>query len=154
MAVSLNYDSNNKNGVVWNEKYPNGAMFIGEEYKPNLGFEYKQFMYYSFQDRYDIMDVDSEYFRPMTEDEKSVIKKIAEEWIQPLGQEGNPTEEQKIQSEISKLQMFLSSTDWVEPYLIKHYTGIELLNENSSKFDIEIERKEAVAKIKELEARL
>lgn len=38
---------------------------------------------------------------------------------------------------------YLASTDWVEPYLIKHYTGIELLPPQSNKFVIEQKRKEA-----------
>ena len=40
---------------------------------------------------------------------------------------------------------YLKTTDWVEPYLIKHYTGIELLPEQSNKFEIERKRKEAKA---------
>ena len=40
-------------------------------------------------------------------------------------------------------QAYLLSTDWVEPYLIKHYTGIELLPADSNKFVIEQKRKEA-----------
>lgn len=38
---------------------------------------------------------------------------------------------------------YLLSTDWVEPYLIKHYIGIEPLPEDSNKFIIEQKRKEA-----------
>lgn len=38
---------------------------------------------------------------------------------------------------------YLASTDWVEPYLIKHYMGIELLPPQSNKFVIEQKRKEA-----------
>lgn len=38
---------------------------------------------------------------------------------------------------------YLVSTDWVEPYLIKHYTNIEPLSLNSNKFAIEAKRKEA-----------
>lgn len=38
---------------------------------------------------------------------------------------------------------YLASTDWVEPYLIKHYMGIELLPPESNKFIIEQKRKEA-----------
>ena len=41
-------------------------------------------------------------------------------------------------------KQYLSSTDWVEPYLIKHYTGIKILDENSNKFVIEAKRAEAI----------
>lgn len=51
----------------------------------------------------------------------------------------NPPKEIKHEYELS----YLASTDWVEPYLIKHYTGIELLPPNSNKFVIEQKRKEA-----------
>jgi len=37
--------------------------------------------------------------------------------------------------------LYLSETDWVESYLTKHYTGLELLNEKSNKFKIEKNRK-------------
>lgn len=43
----------------------------------------------------------------------------------------------------AEAQAYLDDTDWVEPYLIKHYTGIELLPIDSNKFVIEQERKEA-----------
>lgn len=43
----------------------------------------------------------------------------------------------------TEAQAYLASTDWVEPYLIKHYTGIELLPLDSNKFVIEQKRKEA-----------
>ena len=46
---------------------------------------------------------------------------------------------QKVQIALS----FLSSTDWVEAYLIKHYLGIELLDQASSKFALEQQRKDA-----------
>lgn len=43
----------------------------------------------------------------------------------------------------AEAQAYLDDTDWVEPYLIKHYTGIELLPIDSNKFVIEQKRKEA-----------
>lgn len=57
----------------------------------------------------------------------------------------NPTltPEQLAEQAKSEAQAYLASTDWVEPYLIKHYTGIELLPLDSNKFVIEQKRKEA-----------
>lgn len=60
------------------------------------------------------------------------------------------TEEQILYERIAEAKSYLQSTDWVEPYLIKHYTGIELLSEDSNKFAIEIKRKEARSVINEL----
>lgn len=45
--------------------------------------------------------------------------------------------------EIQKYKKYLASTDWVEPFLIKHYLNLEPLDLNSDKFKIEKNRKEA-----------
>ena len=54
-----------------------------------------------------------------------------------------PTPEQLAEQAKAEAQAYLDDTDWVEPYLIKHYTGIELLPLDSNKFVIEQKRKEA-----------
>ena len=54
-----------------------------------------------------------------------------------------PTPEQLAEQAKAEAQAYLASTDWVEPYLIKHYIGIELLPLDSNKFVIEQKRKEA-----------
>ena len=54
-----------------------------------------------------------------------------------------PTPEQLIEQAKAEARQYMASTDWVEPYLIKHYTGIELLPPESNKFVIEQKRKEA-----------
>jgi len=57
------------------------------------------------------------------------------------------TEQALILEQNKKLQdaiMYLKNTDWVELYLIKHYANIELLPSISNKFNIEINRKNAV----------
>ena len=67
--------------------------------------------------------------------------------------EGNIPESEFTDEELNQIELnkklqeanqYLKDTDWVEPYLIKHYTGLELLNESSHKFEIERLRKEAV----------
>lgn len=64
-----------------------------------------------------------------------------------------PTEEelaqQELKAKIAEAKAYLASTDWVEPYLIKHYTGLEVLEADSNKFVIEAKRSEARAFIKE-----
>lgn len=59
-----------------------------------------------------------------------------------------PTPEQLAERAKVEAQAYLASTDWVEPYLIKHYTGIELLPLDSDKFLIEQKRKEAIELLK------
>lgn len=64
-----------------------------------------------------------------------------------------PTEEelaqQELKAKIAEAKAYLASTDWVEPYLIKHYTGLEALEADSNKFAIEAKRSEARAFLKE-----
>lgn len=50
----------------------------------------------------------------------------------------------ELNKKLQDANQYLKDTDWVEPYLIKHYTGLELLNESSYKFEIERLRKEAI----------
>ena len=59
------------------------------------------------------------------------------------------TEEQILAEKIAEAKAYLAKTDWVEPYLIKHYTGLSILEEDSNKFVIEAKREEARAFLKE-----
>jgi hypothetical protein len=59
-----------------------------------------------------------------------------------------PTPEQLAEQAKMEARAYLSSTDWVEPYLIKHYTGMVLLPPESNKFIIEQKRKEAMRIVK------
>jgi hypothetical protein len=52
-------------------------------------------------------------------------------------------QEAALERSKEEAQAYLASTDWVETYLIKHYTGIELLPAESNKFVLEQKRKEA-----------
>lgn len=47
-----------------------------------------------------------------------------------------------LEKKINDFKNYLSETDWVEPFLIKHYMGIDKLSPNSSKFEIETKRNE------------
>lgn len=57
--------------------------------------------------------------------------------------------EQELKAKIAEALAYLASTDWVEPYLIKHYTGLEVIEADSNKFVIEAKRAEARAFLKE-----
>lgn len=64
-----------------------------------------------------------------------------------------PTDEevakQELRAKIAEAKAYLVSTDWVDPYLIKHYTGLEVLEADSNKFVIEAKRAEARVFLKE-----
>ena len=57
--------------------------------------------------------------------------------------------QQALNKSIAEAKAYLASTDWVEPYLIKHYTGLEVIEAGSNKFVIEAKRTEARAFLKE-----
>ena len=59
------------------------------------------------------------------------------------------TEAQILAEKVAEAKAYLASTDWVEPYLIKHYTGIIVLEADSSKFAVEAKRGEVRAFLKE-----
>lgn len=51
----------------------------------------------------------------------------------------------------NKYDRYLKDTDWVEPYLIKHMLGIEIISEDSSKWEIINRRKEYRQYLKEIQ---
>ena len=57
--------------------------------------------------------------------------------------------QQAVDKKIAEAKAYLASTDWVEPYLIKHYTGLEVIEADSNKFVIEAKRAEARVFLKE-----
>jgi hypothetical protein len=93
--IHLNYDGKQNNGIIFNTTYPNGAMYIGIQYKPTLSFEYDSFQYSEVFDVLDYVLLDG-VKRVMTDEEATEIITLATAWIQPLGQEGNPDDEQKL----------------------------------------------------------
>jgi hypothetical protein len=54
-----------------------------------------------------------------------------------------PTPEQLAEQAKAEAQAYLLSTDWVEPFLIKHDLGIAILPEDSNKLVIAKKRDEA-----------
>lgn len=58
------------------------------------------------------------------------------------------TEEEILQQKISEADAYLKSTDWIEPYIIKHELKIELIADNSSKWEIINKRAEYKAFLK------
>ena len=125
--LHLNYDGKQNNGIIFNDKYPNGALYVGAEFKPSLSFEYESFQYSEvFEQVQDYVETDG-VKSAMTEEQANEIKAIASEWVQPLGQEGNPTEEQIQEQKNAEARQYLLSTDW---YVIRlQETGEEIPQE-------------------------
>lgn len=107
MALHLNYDGKQNNGIIFNTTY-NGSMFNGAELKPSLSFPFDSFMYsevFDGQPNY-VIELDGTR-RLMTQVEINEIIPIATNWVQPLGQEGNPTaEQQKVIDKQQALQEY------------------------------------------------
>jgi hypothetical protein len=102
MAIHLSYDGKQNNGIIFNLTYQNGALYNGAELKPALSFIFDSFQYSEVFDALDYVELDG-VKRVMTEDEALEVKALALTWIQPLGQEGNPTLEQAKLSQQSKI---------------------------------------------------
>lgn len=100
--MHLNYDGKQKNGIIFNDKYTKGAMYLGAEFKPNTTFSYDSMQYSEVFEGLNYVELDG-IKRVMTIDEESEVKALATTWTQPLGQEGNPTLEQARLSRQSKL---------------------------------------------------
>jgi hypothetical protein len=150
MELHLNYDNNNKNGVIFNDKYPWGAMFIGEQFKPKLSIDYNWFIFSEIYNRFEINTNEngSEITR-IIDPSSSIyieIQQMALNWVQPLGQEGNPTRSQQIQIEIGQNKGLLSSTDW---YVTRKYErGVDIPE------DVTSQRQSAIQSINSLEIEL
>ncbi len=102
MKYHLSYDGNQNNGIIFNDKYTNGSMYIGAEHKPTLSFEYDS-MQFSEVFNTGCSVILNGLQRFMEESEQAEVKALAIAWVQPLGQEGNPTLEQAQVSQVSEL---------------------------------------------------
>lgn len=114
--LHLNYDGFQDNGIIFNNLYPNGVMFFGAQFKPTLSFEYHSFGYtevFELQENY-VVDAGTTFRRPMTSAEATEIIEVAKNWVQALGQEGNPTQEQKADSIRLERNTKLSDCDWTQ----------------------------------------
>ena len=120
-GLHLNYDAVNDNGIIVNSQYPNGALFT--ETKPLLPMDYIQFEYTEKGDlrQYNYIEVlvneDGLQYterRPIAGDLEAAIKALASAWIQPLGQEGNPSPEQIEAGVRQHRDMLLFQCDWTQ----------------------------------------
>tara|TARA_R100001460_G_scaffold107311_1_gene155875 strand:- start:50 stop:256 length:207 start_codon:yes stop_codon:yes gene_type:complete len=54
----------------------------------------------------------------------------------------------KLETDTAKIKDYLYSTDWVETYLLRHDLNIEIIPEDSNKWEIINKRKEAKGLLK------
>ena len=78
---------------------------------------------------------------------EDLIAKVQSEFKMPSAEELNAYEQEQ---KVMECMTYLSSTDWVEPYLIRHELGLEILAADSEKFVIKQKRIEAKAFLKSL----
>ena len=91
MAIHLNYDGNQENGIIFNNTYTWGAMYKGANLKPTLSFNYDSMQYsevFIQRPNYVILNGVS---RAMTTEEGNEVKALALTWVQEPLQEGGVT---------------------------------------------------------------
>ena len=94
-SLHLNWDGYQNNGVVFNTTY-DGCLFTGELLKPILAFSFHSFNYDKNPKVANQVITEQEELRLMTPEEEEEVRVLAASWEQELGQEGNPTNEQKL----------------------------------------------------------
>lgn len=106
MAIHLNYDGNQNNGIIFNNTYTTGALFKGANFKPTLSFNYDSFqMSEQFTQVPNYVIVNGTR-RAMTPSEAQEIRALAVSWVQAPDQEGgtqwlaNRAQVQSLASEI------------------------------------------------------
>ena len=116
--LHLNWDSRNLNGIIQNDRYPNGALFTGAENKPQLSVEYDEFEWDEVDQGVnhivlvtrvgDDLYAEKVKIPPVIEAE---IRALAEAWVQPEGSEGNPSRDQRREMADMQVAQALEYTD-------------------------------------------
>jgi hypothetical protein len=108
----INYDHYNENGIIFNDNY-DGCMFRGTDHRPDMSFTYQSFFYTEvFALQPNTVTINNKK-RKMRLEEANECLALAKEWVQPLGQDGNPTSEQKAADvRLDRLDR-LKECDWV-----------------------------------------
>lgn len=140
--IHLNYDGKQNNGIIFNTKYTNGAMFKGVEFKPTLTFAYDSFQYSEVFEGLNYVEL-NKVKTVMTPEQAVEIVSIATDWVQALGQEGNPNAVQKEEARVREALELLDSTDFK---MTADY--------DQDTTDVRVLRQEARELIREIEARL
>lgn len=90
----------NNTVTIQNERYIDMVNYFGEDLIPNIGIPYTYLIWSSLAwDRDYYVDANNNV-QEFNDEQKVLIKKICMNWVQPLGQQGNPTIEQHKESVI------------------------------------------------------
>ena len=86
--LHLNWDGNQNNGIIFNDKYTWGALYKGIEFKPKLSVDYYMVQYSEvFPDNYIIYEEGGNK-EALPAVISSELKAMADKWIQHPEQEG------------------------------------------------------------------
>ncbi len=106
--LHLSWDEKQKNGIIINKKYQNGVMYH-EDMKPQIEVEYDTFMYTEVFDMDSYIELNG-IKRELTINEIKTIKSLIVNWIQAVGTEGNPSEEQINNQHVADAKFLLHET--------------------------------------------
>lgn len=101
--------------------------------------------YSGHKEHISMLKAKAQEFGTSLDEYKDLIEECISKFIYPSDEE---IAEQEKQAKLQEYYVYLNNTAWVDSYLIKHYTGIEILPETSNKFIIEKLRNEARAFIR------
>jgi len=104
--LHISYDSNTQSGLISNLTYGMFCKYTGIENKPVLSFEYSDLHFTDGEEGNHFLFEGEQYF--LTEEVKAELLTVIDTWEQPLGQQGNPTEEQKLKAAMDN---FLAMTE-------------------------------------------
>ena len=79
------------------------------------------------------------------------MKEISVEEIQAINQAREVEVKQSLEYRINEASQYLKDTDWVNDYKIRHDLGLEIIPEDSSKWEVINKREEYIVFLKAIE---
>ena len=87
MKYHMSWDKNSASGIIYNAHY-DGVLCKDNKYAPKMSFDYDGFVFSEVHPIENHIYINQEK-RPMIKEEEQECLKMAQSWVQPLGQEGN-----------------------------------------------------------------
>lgn len=99
---------------IENDLYPNGVNHKGAEKLPNIvGLEHPYIKWSDFEWEESFYIDTNGAVHQLTDEQCKNLKTLTSEWVQDLGQDGNPSPEQIAIEEYNKRLQYLNKSDWV-----------------------------------------
>lgn len=99
---------------IENDLYPNGVNHKGAEKLPNIvGLEHPYIKWSDFEWEESFYIDTNGAVHQLTDEQCKNLKTLTSEWVQDLGQDGNPSSEQIAIEEYNKRLQYLNKSDWV-----------------------------------------